>query len=116
MILFYMYVVLFGIYKSGVSSPGPRGPQCSQDFQQNTRLDFSPEELGQDSPDSKGSKTCDWGLFFFYFQSWQYQTFLPISGTLSDGGMLSATISWNTVRARRTVTPRETFSPESAGR
>lgn len=44
------------------------------------------------------------------------KTFLPIKGTLSEGGMLSATMSWNTVKARRTVTPRETFSPESAGR
>lgn len=44
------------------------------------------------------------------------KTFLPMRGTLSEGGMLSATMSWNTVKARRTVTPRETFSPESAGR
>lgn len=39
-----------------------------------------------------------------------------MSGTLSDGGMLSATSSWKTVRASSTVTPSETFSPESAGR
>uniref|UniRef100_A0A8D2LH84 Transient receptor ion channel domain-containing protein n=1 Tax=Varanus komodoensis TaxID=61221 RepID=A0A8D2LH84_VARKO len=40
----------------------------------------------------------------------------PMRGTFSEGGMLSATSSWKTVRARSTVTPSETFSPESAGR
>lgn len=57
-------------------------------------------------------------VFFFPHSRKHYPAvhILPIRGTLSDGGMLSATISWNTVRARRTVTPRDTFSPESAGR
>lgn len=55
---------------------------------------------------------------YLYIKSFtqSFFLFLPISGTLSDGGMLSATISWKTVRASKTVTPRETFSPESAGR
>lgn len=43
--------------------------------------------------------------------------YLPIKGMLSDcGGIDSATINRNTVRARSTVTPRETFSPDAAGR
>lgn len=74
MILFYMYVVLFGIYKSGVSSPGPRGPQCNQGFRQNARLDFGPQELGLDSPDSNGSKTCDWGLLFICIFTYKRHT------------------------------------------
>ena len=32
------------------------------------------------------------------------------------GGIVSATINKNTVSAKSTVTPRETFSPESGGR
>ena len=40
----------------------------------------------------------------------------PIRGTFSEAGMISATMSWNTVMANSMVTPRETFSPEAAGR
>ena len=37
-------------------------------------------------------------------------------GTESDLlGILSATISWNTVKLSRRVMPREIFSPESGG-
>lgn len=43
--------------------------------------------------------------------------YVPSNGTASEvAGMVSATMFKNTVRDRRIVTPRDSFSPESGGR
>ena len=51
--------------------------------------------------------------------TWTQQiiAYLPIKGILSDcGGIDSATINRNTVKASSTVTQSETFCPDTAGR
>ena len=42
--------------------------------------------------------------------------YLPITGTVLVGGMVSATKSKNTVSDNSTVIPRLIFSPDSGGR